>query len=60
MSEPTNEQLQQFMREVMNIERRYGAELKNAKTNRLNDVREHLEKFATKELDNETPQGKVR
>lgn len=60
MSEPTNKQLQQFMKEVMRIERQYANELKGAKSNRQNDVREYLEKFAVKELDNETPQGKVR
>lgn len=60
MSEITQKQLQKFVKEIMEIERRYGNELKNAKSNRQNDVREYLEKFASKELDNENPKGKVQ
>lgn len=60
MSQPTEQQLQKFVKEVMKIERRYGNEKKNEKSNRQNDVREYVDKFAAKELDNENPQGKVR
>jgi hypothetical protein len=51
MKEPTEEQVQNFIREIMKIERRYGDERKNAKSDRKNDVREYLEKFAAQELD---------
>jgi hypothetical protein len=60
MSQPTEQQLQKFVKEVMKIERRYGNEKKNEKSNRQNDVREYVDKFAAKELDDENPQGKVR
>lgn len=35
----------------MEIERRYGNELKNAKSNRRNDILELMERFAAKELE---------
>lgn len=60
MSQPTEQQLQKFVKEVMKIERRYGNEQKNAKSDRQNDVREYVEKFAAKELDDENSQSKVR
>ncbi len=53
MAEIPNDTIRKFLLEVMKIERRYGNELKNAKTNRRIDVREFVERFATKELEHE-------
>lgn len=60
MPQLTEQQLQNFVKEVMKIERRYGNEKKNERSNRQNDVREYVDKFAAKELDDENPQGRVR
>lgn len=49
MSELSETQLQKFLRELMEIQRRYGNELKNAKTNRQEEVRELLDKFVAEE-----------
>ena len=51
MAEPNHQQLQEFTKEIMRIERLYANELKHSKSNRQNDIREYLERFAAKELD---------
>lgn len=51
MAEIPQSVLEKFLIQVMQIERRYGNELKNARSNRRNDIRELMEQFATKELD---------
>ena len=55
MPEATEEQLTMFVKLLMDIERRYANEQKNAKSNRQDEVRQHLEKFAARELDDVTP-----
>jgi hypothetical protein len=42
----TQAQTERFLRELMEIERKYANELKNAKTNRQEEVRELLDKVA--------------
>jgi len=39
-----------FLKELMEIQRKYGNELKNAKTNRQEEVRELLDKCVAKEV----------
>jgi hypothetical protein len=48
MAEAIDRQAEKFLKELMEIQRRYGNELKNAKTNRQEEVRELLEKFVAK------------
>jgi len=52
MSSPPAKQLEKFLQELMEIERRYANELKNAKTNRQEDVRELLDKHTIAEEPN--------
>lgn len=49
MSSTAAKQLEKFLQELMEIERRYGNELKNAKTNRQQEVRELLDKHTVAE-----------
>lgn len=49
MAEASEKQVLKFLKELMEIQRRYGNELKNAKTNRQEEVRELLEKSVAKE-----------
>jgi hypothetical protein len=49
MADAGNKNLQKFLQELMDVERRYGNELKNAKTNRQEEVRELVDKFAVAE-----------
>jgi hypothetical protein len=51
--EITNEQVQKFLKAVMEIERRFSNELSNSNTNRRNDIREHLDRFVARELRDE-------
>lgn len=55
MPEPTQKQIEKFLKQVMDIERRYGHEFRHSKSVRQTEIREELEKFATKELDHENP-----
>jgi hypothetical protein len=48
MGEAANRQTEKFLKQLMEIQRRYGNELKNAKTNRQEEVKELLEKFIAK------------
>lgn len=45
MSEPSEKQAENFLRELMAIQRRYANEMKNAKSNRQAEVRDLLEKI---------------
>ena len=51
MSDIPKSVLEKFLDQVMQIERRYGNELKNAKSNRRDDIRELMERFAAEELE---------
>jgi hypothetical protein len=42
--------LQEFLKELMEIQRRYATEQKNQKSNRQSDVKKLLDEFAAKEL----------
>lgn len=53
MSELEQKEVEEFVKEVMAIERRYSTEQKNQKTNRVTEVRECLEKCATRQMNNE-------
>lgn len=53
MPDISNSVLEKFLIEVMKIERRYGNELRNQKSNRRNDIRELMEQFAVRELEHE-------
>ena len=52
MGKADDRQQQQFLKELMEIQRKYANELKNAKTNRQEDVRDLLEKFVVGESSN--------
>jgi hypothetical protein len=53
MSEISQKQLENFLKGLMEIERRYSNEEKNKKSNRQADLRELLEKFIAKEFKND-------
>jgi uncharacterized protein (DUF2164 family) len=53
MNEIKSEKIEAFVKEVMKIERRYSTEQKNQKSNRISEIRDYLERFAAKELENE-------
>ncbi len=57
MAEIPPEVTKRFVLEVMKIERRYGTELRNVKTNRRSDIRELVDQFAARELDREDSEG---
>lgn len=59
MPEATDKQLKAFVKRVMDIERNYANEHKHAKSNRQTEVKEYMEKFAAKELDDEDKQNKA-
>lgn len=44
MEEPTNDQVQKFLKELMDIQRTFATEQKNAKSSRLDKLRGLLEK----------------
>ena len=50
MTELTDKQLQKFLKDLMDIQRRYGTEQKNQKSNRQSEVKELLEEFVAKEI----------
>jgi len=49
MSEPGEKQVLEFLKALMEIQRRYANELKNAKTNRQAEVRDLLDNSIAKE-----------
>jgi hypothetical protein len=49
MAKTVEKQVEQFLQELMEIERRYANELKNARTNRQAEVRELVDRAATAE-----------
>ena len=50
MPDITEKQLERFLQELMDIQRRYSNEEKNKKSNRQSEVREMMEKFVAKEF----------
>lgn len=53
MPELTQEQVEKFLKAVMEIERRYSKEQTHSRSNRLNDIREYLDRFTAQELRDE-------
>jgi hypothetical protein len=53
MAETSQQLLERFLIEVMEIERRYSTEYRGAKTQRQGELREMLEKFVAKNLEDE-------
>jgi hypothetical protein len=49
MAKKPEKQIEKFLQELMEIERRYANELKNVRTNRQDEVRELVDKMATAE-----------
>ena len=45
------ERVERFVKEVVRIERRFSAEQKNQRSNRLGEIRDFLERFAAKEME---------
>lgn len=56
MPEANKEQIERFLKQVMDIERKYANELKGARSNRQSEVKDLLERFSVKELDREDKQ----
>ncbi len=53
MSEVEQKEIEKFVKEVVTIERRYSTDQKNQRTNRITEIRECLDKFATRQMNNE-------
>lgn len=53
MNEIEPAKIEKFVKEVMKIERRFSTEQKNQKSNRISEIRDFVERFATKELQDE-------
>lgn len=53
MNEIEVSKVEKFVKEVMIVERRYSTDQKNQKSNRQSEIRDCLEKFAIKELNDE-------
>lgn len=53
MHEIDPKEIEKFVKEVVTIERRYSTEQKNQRTNRITEIRECLDKFATRQMNNE-------
>jgi 4-hydroxy-3-methylbut-2-enyl diphosphate reductase IspH len=49
MVEKSAKQIEKFLKELMDIQRRFANEMKNAKTNRQEEVRELVDKFVASE-----------
>ena len=52
MAQKEDPQILRFLKDLMEIQRRYANELKNSKTNRQEEVKELLEKYASREGNN--------
>lgn len=50
MHDITEAQLERFLQELMDIQRRYSTEEKNKKSNRQAEVRDMMEKFVAREI----------
>lgn len=50
MNEITQEQVERFVRQVVNIERKYGYELKNVDSTRREEIAKWLNKFISEEF----------
>jgi hypothetical protein len=53
MSDLNQDVIERFLKDLMEVERRYANELRNTRTNRQNDVKEAVEKFCSREFDRE-------
>jgi hypothetical protein len=53
MAEITNDQVEQFLKELMEIERRYANERTNQNSDRRQEIREYLDKVSAREQHNE-------
>ena len=53
MHEIDQKEIEKFVKEVVTIERRYSTEQKNQRTNRITEIRECLDKFATRQMNDE-------
>ena len=49
MANPAERQITKFLKSLMEIQRRYAHEMKNAKTNRLTEVKELVDKSVATE-----------
>ena len=59
MSEITQEQIERFVKQVVNIERKYGYELKNVGSTRQEEIAKWLNKFITEEFADDNKQDKA-
>lgn len=59
MSEITKENIEKFVKQVINIERKYGYELKNVATSRQEEIGKRLNKFITEEFADDNKQDKA-
>jgi hypothetical protein len=59
MSEITKENIENFVKQVINIERKYGYELKNVATSRQEEIGKWLNKFITEEFADDNKQDKA-
>ena len=57
MTEINEEQIKRFVEEVVNIERKYGYELKNVGSNRQEEIAKWLNKFITEEFADDNQQN---
>ena len=53
MAEITKDEVETFLKELMEIERRYANERTNQNSDRRQEIREHLDKFAAREQGHE-------
>lgn len=59
MTEITKENIQKFVKQVVNIERKYGYELKNVAISRQEEIGKWLNKFITEEFADDNKQDKA-
>lgn len=59
MIEIKKEQIEKFVKQVVNIERKYGYELKNVGSNRQEEIAKWLNKFITEEFADDNKQDKA-
>lgn len=59
MTEIKEEQIEKFVEEVVNIERKYGYELKNVASTRQEEIAKWLNKFITEEFADDNQQNRA-
>lgn len=59
MIEIKEEQIEKFVEEVVNIERKYGYELKNVGSTRQEEIGKWLNKFITEEFADDNQQNRA-